>query len=114
MATTEMSAAIKAYSNEVTPDSSLKKRVTKSAIASTLSEGARRTAAARTALPYGAVDDARCLASSVLESGSESVANPIVDSQQLLAGKRHRGDADDRDQRGNQAIFNGSDAGFIV
>jgi len=51
--------------------------------------------------------------SHALNIRSESVANPIVDSQQLLAGEGHRGDADDRDQRGNQAIFNGSDAGFV-
>jgi hypothetical protein len=49
-----------------------------------------------------------------LESSGESVANPIVDRQQLLTGEGHRSDAHDRDQRGNQAIFDGGDAGFVL
>ena len=49
----------------------------------------------------------------VLESTGERVANPIVNSQQLLTGKGHRSDAHDRDQRGDQAIFDGGDAGFV-
>jgi hypothetical protein len=48
-----------------------------------------------------------------LESRGESVADPIVDKQQLLACKGHRSDAHDRDQRGNQAIFDGGDARFV-
>ena len=47
----------------------------------------------------------------VLESTGERVANPIVNSQQLLTSEGHRSDAHDRDQRGDQAIFDGGDAG---
>src|SRR5262249_35174351 len=49
-----------------------------------------------------------------LESAGKGVADPVVDGQQLLTGEGHRSDAHDRDQRGNQAIFDGGDAGFVV
>jgi len=46
----------------------------------------------------------------VLESTGEGVTNPVVNSQQLLTSKGHRSDAHHRDQRGDQAIFDGGDA----
>src|SRR5689334_23424603 len=47
-----------------------------------------------------------------LESAGESVANVVVDRQQLLTSESHRGDAHNGDQRGDQAILDGGNAGF--
>jgi hypothetical protein len=48
-----------------------------------------------------------------LESAGEGVANVVVDRQQLLTGEGHRGDTHDRNERGDQAIFDGGDTGFV-
>src|SRR6516225_645224 len=48
-----------------------------------------------------------------LESGSEGIANVVVDCQQLLTSEGHRSDANHRDKRGDQAIFDGGHASFI-
>ncbi|HYQ07869.1 MAG TPA: hypothetical protein VER26_12955, partial [Xanthobacteraceae bacterium] len=37
-----------------------------------------------------------------LESGSEGIANVVVDCQQLLTSEGHRSDANHRDKRGDQ------------
>jgi hypothetical protein len=48
-----------------------------------------------------------------LESTGEGIANGVIHRQQLLTGEGHRSDAHDRDESGDQAIFNGGDAGFV-
>jgi len=50
----------------------------------------------------------------VLESPGDSVADVVVYQQQLLTGESHRSDAHDRNERGDQAIFNGGDARFVA
>jgi hypothetical protein len=47
------------------------------------------------------------------ESLRESAANLGVDSVELRSGSGHRCNAHDRNQRGDQAIFNGGHAGFV-
>jgi hypothetical protein len=48
------------------------------------------------------------------ESALKRIADASVDTQQRLSGDRHRTNAHDRNQRGDQAIFNGGDTGFIL
>src|SRR5690349_2425459 len=65
-------------------------------------------------LPQPAVKFSRkTLLYSGLESTGEGVANLVVDRQQLLAGKGHCANAHDRNERGDQAILDGGNAGFI-
>ncbi len=49
-----------------------------------------------------------------LESTGERVANVLVDQQQLLTGEGHRSNARDRDESGDQAIFNGALAQILT
>jgi hypothetical protein len=61
-------------------------------------------------------DEARrielCLVAAAAGS-SDMVANARVDRIELRSDKRHGANAHDRDQRGDQAIFNGRDARFV-
>jgi len=41
-------------------------------------------------------------------------ANAGVNRVELRSGSRHRGDAHDRNERGDQAIFNGGHAGLVL
>jgi hypothetical protein len=54
-----------------------------------------------------------CFLASRLESAGEGIANVLVDREQLLTGEGHRSDAHDRNECGDQAIFDGGDAGFV-
>ena len=49
-----------------------------------------------------------------LESAGEGITNILVDCQELLTSEGHRSDAHDRNERGDQAIFDGGHAGLVA